>query len=249
MRNTPNVAFAYLYRDGGNNKRSREAVFANPDGMNLDEADRRLRAAFRDGQYFIPERIGLESAAGDWTHDDELDHPWNEYFAGDLDATASRPTDSRALRAFVEQVEAVAADGWEEAERMRKRAPVQITRCVNVPQAVDEVLRQVSEEAIAELVIGYESGDERDFWADHEMDVEVINRRLVVRLTCASNCAGHDPLDRYGEDELRRRLRDIRDILWPPDNPDEPWDSDTIAYVAHLVPKREEANDGRSEET
>jgi hypothetical protein len=193
VSNTLNVAFAYLYRDGGNNKRSREAVFANPDGMNLAEADRRLRAAFRDGQYFIPERIGLESAAGDWTHDDELDHPWNEYFAGDLEATDSRPTDPRTLRAFVGQVEAAAADGWEEAERRRRecqstvvayRAPIQdAIRWEAYKTTLKEMLLDKAEAALAEAITDYEQVEGQDFWCDHQLAVTVEGGDFTVCLT------------------------------------------------------------------
>ncbi|HKZ86587.1 MAG TPA: hypothetical protein VJ793_23395 [Anaerolineae bacterium] len=190
MSNTPNVAFAYLYRDGGNNKRSREAVFANPDGMSLDEADRRLRAAFRDGQYFIPERIGLESAAGDWTHDDELDHPWNEYFAGGLEATDRRPTSPRTLREFVEQVEAVAADGWDEARRRRRerRAKVIVYR-VPIQDAIrweahkttlKDMLLDKAEAALAEAIDDYEQVEGQDFWSDHQLRVEVESGEFAV---------------------------------------------------------------------
>jgi hypothetical protein len=193
VSNTLNVAFAYLYRDGGNNKRSREAVFVNPDGMNLDEADRRLRAAFRDGQYFIPERIGLESAAGDWTHDDELDHPWNEYFAGDLEATGSRPTDPRTLRAFVEQVEAAAADGWQEAERQRRerqskvvvyRVPIQdAIRWEAHKTTLKEMLLDKAEAALAEAIADYEQVEGRDFWCDHQLAVTVEGGDFAICLT------------------------------------------------------------------
>ncbi len=191
--NDTTVAFAYLYRDGGNNKRCAAAVFANPNGMSLDEADHRLRAAFRDGQYFIPKRIGLESAAGDWAHDNELDHPWNEYFAGDLRATDHRPTDPRTLREFVEQVEAVAAGGWEETERRRResRAKVVVYR-VPIQDAIrweahkttlNEMLLDKAEAALAEAITDYEQVEGRDFWRDHQLAVTIEGGDFTICLT------------------------------------------------------------------
>ncbi len=185
MSNVPNVAFAYLYRDGGNNKRYAEAVFANPDGMSLEEADRRLCAAFQGGQHFISDRIGLESAAGDWTHDDDLDHPWNEYFAGDLEATGRRPTHPRTLRAFVESVEAAAAERWDAAQRNPAIYRVAVTDAIVWElhkTNLKEALLDKAEDTLREAIADYEQVEGQDFWSDHQLRVEVKGGEFAVYL-------------------------------------------------------------------
>ena len=53
-------------------------------------------------------------------------------------------------------------------------------------------------------------------------------------------------------EELLRIVENIRDIMWPEDNPDEDWDSDTMGWVGneltccglHRVAKEEQEEDG-----
>jgi len=34
------------------------------------------------------------------------------------------------------------------------------------------------------------------------------------------------------ETELNKLIREIRDVLWPPEDPDEPWSPDTLDKIA-----------------
>ena len=46
-----------------------------------------------------------------------------------------------------------------------------------------------------------------------------------------------DPVDRLTARETRTLLKEIREILWPADDPDEPWSPNTIAAIGDLIEK------------
>lgn len=76
------MVFEYLYRDAGNYKAWGELLL---EGY-LSEAEiERMKARFQDGEFFIPEQIGISSLCEQlWQEcqsepSDELDHVWHEF--------------------------------------------------------------------------------------------------------------------------------------------------------------------------
>ena len=131
------IEFHYMYRDGDNNKDNNILSFANPESsrMLLDEARRRLTAAFDEGTYFIAAQIGVPSVflwSPEANYDPEdsstfpkdlgpgkyvisdSDHCWHEF--DDVRWTEMPPCDTRTIRQFVEEVEAASKRGWAEFE-------------------------------------------------------------------------------------------------------------------------------------
>lgn len=58
-RNPKNVQFNYMYRDGANYKNFGYAIFENPDNLDLQEAEIRIRKCMSDGQNFIASQIDI----------------------------------------------------------------------------------------------------------------------------------------------------------------------------------------------
>lgn len=126
-----NTKFSYIYRDGGNNKRSGAVIFAGPPSPELE---RRLQVAFDEGKYFIAQQIGvpeifLWNSQMNYDPDDpttypknigrdgyciseDMDHCWHE-FRG-IEVTTERPDDprERTIDEFVQEVERIALEGW-----------------------------------------------------------------------------------------------------------------------------------------
>lgn len=136
-----NIEFAYMYRDGGNNKNGGSVVFANPDGLSLTDLADRLAKAFDQQEYFIASQVGIPDvflwgADADYDPEDsstypaegfgpgryviceEMDHCWHE-FAG-VDETEAEPTDTRSITQFVEAVERASGEGWKQFEPKKK---------------------------------------------------------------------------------------------------------------------------------
>jgi hypothetical protein len=87
------VLFQYLYRDGGNNKAFGEVTL---DGELCDGAAAVIRAALLDGEWFIPEQVGLpplQPQLAKWSGGrTELDHDLHEFVG------LRRATDARDMR-------------------------------------------------------------------------------------------------------------------------------------------------------
>jgi len=76
------MVFEYLYRDAGNYKAWGELLLEG----DLSETEiARMKAIFQDGEFFIPEQIGIPSLCEQlWQAcqsdpSDELDHVWHEF--------------------------------------------------------------------------------------------------------------------------------------------------------------------------
>ncbi len=73
-----NILFEYMYRDASNWKQHWEAVFTNTGEIPLAEIEAQIRTALHDGEWFLAEKVDLESQfiGG---HDTDDDHPWHEF--------------------------------------------------------------------------------------------------------------------------------------------------------------------------
>ena len=79
-----NTIVSFLYRDAGNYKRAFDICI--PGMITKDQIDR-IAASLDDGEYFIPERVGL--AAKRWDNfDPQLDHKWCTLRSSGFSSTA-----------------------------------------------------------------------------------------------------------------------------------------------------------------
>lgn len=79
-----NTIISFLYRDAGNYKRTFEICI--PGMITKDQIDR-IMASLDDGEYFIPERVGLTAKRWD-NFDPQLDHKWCELKPSGFSSTA-----------------------------------------------------------------------------------------------------------------------------------------------------------------
>jgi hypothetical protein len=108
-----NVKLTYLYRDAANYKAWGTVIFTNPDGLPLDEIERRLRLCLFDEEFFvaaqvcIPEVFLFREYAFSTT-----DHFYHE--VDSVQYTNEQQTDSqtRSVKTFLEQCEAACKNGW-----------------------------------------------------------------------------------------------------------------------------------------
>jgi hypothetical protein len=104
------VAFDYLYRYASNDKVRGRVIFANPDGLSMEESANRLRRACLQGGAFITASVQLDDLGSPEIPEDG---PWHEFVGvGRMDA--KRPSDQRTLQAFIRDFEAAAWAGWGE---------------------------------------------------------------------------------------------------------------------------------------
>lgn len=83
-----NTKMTYLYRDASNYKKCNEVVVL--DEFTDDDVNR-IVATLQDGEYFIPENVGLECERfAEWTEDD---HPYCELNEDDFELTDEAPTE------------------------------------------------------------------------------------------------------------------------------------------------------------
>lgn len=121
-----NTAIEFLYRDGSNFKTMNRVVL--PGAMTQDQIDR-IMACRDDGEYFIPERLGLDAER--WvTYDDQWDHIWCELHEGDIHPTNLPWTDDVAPEELVRRFEAMRGR-WEEK-------PLPFDFCVPVPEIEEQ---------------------------------------------------------------------------------------------------------------
>lgn len=103
----PNVRFVYSYRDFGNNKKIREVVFSNPNGLQINEIDDLIVKHLIKGEFgiekemnwFLAQEWGLDSLYFE-DRDLELDHPYHTYEGVSL--TEEECTQGLAINTFWE---------------------------------------------------------------------------------------------------------------------------------------------------
>jgi hypothetical protein len=109
-----NIKFVYLYRDASNYKQWGHVTFPNPEGVDPDNLDRRLRAAmmvdstFMAGQVRVPE-VFLFNTMGI----NEDDHCLHEYDSLEIVQERANDKQGRSILEFVGEVERAALRGWE----------------------------------------------------------------------------------------------------------------------------------------
>jgi hypothetical protein len=115
MTISPNIRFAYMYRDAGNYKQRGEAIFFNETHLRLDEIERQIRSRLNDGEFFIARQVHLEERFFEVLYDD--DHPWHEFLGVDAsDDPAFDPDHEhrRDIAEFLSDLEKAHRAGWDE---------------------------------------------------------------------------------------------------------------------------------------
>lgn len=110
-----NTKMTFLYRDASNYKQYNEFVV---EGEITDEDIEKVIACLQDGEYFVPECVGIEAERFvEWTEDD---HPFCELSAEDFELTDESPTEvldgtewrTITVGELVSRFETAADDGW-----------------------------------------------------------------------------------------------------------------------------------------
>lgn len=117
MTSSPNIRFAYMYRDASNYKQHGEAIFSNEKQLLVDEIEKQIRAFLNDGEYFIARQIHLEERFCDALYDD--DHPWHELLrveATDDPTFDPEPEHIRDIAEFLAELEIAHRAGWDEMD-------------------------------------------------------------------------------------------------------------------------------------
>jgi hypothetical protein len=110
-----NVAFVYLYRDGGNHKKWGRVVFSDPDRLIDDSVEEKLRLAFLQDGMFIALQIRVPEmflyASGKFSFDDHCYHEFDS-----VRATLDVVDDAlgRSITQFLAEVTQEAKRGWRE---------------------------------------------------------------------------------------------------------------------------------------
>ncbi len=110
---TNNVKFNYLYRDAGNYKSWGTTVFANPDGLLINDVESRPRKSFFYRELFVARQIGIPEVFL-YTTDaaTEDDHCFHEFESIELTNEAPNDVHKRTLKDFVAEVEKESAKSW-----------------------------------------------------------------------------------------------------------------------------------------
>lgn len=110
-----NTRIEYLYRDADNYKCHNAVVI--PGTMSREQIVR-LMACLDEGEYFIPEQVGLpanDMQSLGYSYDEQSDHPWFQLYASGIVPTAQAPTEDVDPEALVVRFEKAAKDGWDES--------------------------------------------------------------------------------------------------------------------------------------
>lgn len=111
-----NTQLTLLYRDACNYKTTGEVVFK---GTPTPKLVARLMATLSEGEYLVPEQVGLTHPAtqdpmfASRFPDEQDDHGFVEVATHDVVATHAPADDERTFAAFVDACEKAAAQGWD----------------------------------------------------------------------------------------------------------------------------------------
>ncbi len=117
MNRSPNVEFAYLYRDGSNYKAWGSIVFRHDRRYSIDDLRNRIVAAIHSEGTFTAHQVRIPELFlyldGDVTPDDHCFHEFH-----DLAETDAEPSDglARTIEEFVHEMELQGSRGWEAFE-------------------------------------------------------------------------------------------------------------------------------------
>jgi len=112
---SPNIRFAYMYRDASNYKQHGEAIFSNETHLPLDEIEKQIRSHLNDGEFFIARQVHLEERFFEVVYDD--DHPWHEFLGVDASDDPAFDPDhehKRDIAEFLSDLEKAHRAGWDE---------------------------------------------------------------------------------------------------------------------------------------
>jgi hypothetical protein len=78
MSSNRNIAFNYLYRDGGNYKKFHSVIFKNDQSISIEELESLIKSKLIYGEWFYADQWQLPDLHFDnW--DNELDHTFHEF--------------------------------------------------------------------------------------------------------------------------------------------------------------------------
>jgi hypothetical protein len=107
------IKFNYLYRDASNFKKWASVVFANPEGLSVDDIGDSLRNNFLSDQLFIAHQIRIPQAflfaQYPLTVDD---HCFHEFYSVEPASDAANDTFDRSILGFIVEVHTEACLGW-----------------------------------------------------------------------------------------------------------------------------------------
>ena len=115
MTISPNIRFAYMYRDASNYKLHGEVILSNEKQLAVEEIEKQIRSLLNEGEYFIARQVHLEERFFDVVNDD--DHPWHEVVV--VEATSDPtfdpiPEHKRDIADFLADLEKAHRAGWDE---------------------------------------------------------------------------------------------------------------------------------------
>ena len=115
MTISPNIRFAYMYRDASNYKLHGEVILSNEKQLAVEEIEKQIRSLLNEGEYFIARQVHLEERFFDVVNDD--DHPWHEVVV--VEATNDPtfdpvPEHKRDIADFLADLEKAHRAGWNE---------------------------------------------------------------------------------------------------------------------------------------
>jgi hypothetical protein len=107
------VKVAYLYRDAGNYKNWGDLVFSNPEMLNVEEIESRIRRSLFDGFLFIARQIDVPDlflyTRGQPTTDD---HCFHEIDTISETEEMANDCQNRTIFTFIQQIERIGRNGW-----------------------------------------------------------------------------------------------------------------------------------------
>lgn len=119
MKKPSNVKLNYLYRDASNYKAWGEVIFANPEGLSLEEIEKSLTSYFLAGMFFVASQVGIPEVFLFYKYPfSEDDHFFHEFDS--VEYTSEQVTDSegRSTEEFIDQCKFAKQECWQHRERI-----------------------------------------------------------------------------------------------------------------------------------
>lgn len=123
-----NTVLTFMYRDGANYKTHNSAVL---DGEMDQSQVLRVLACLDEGEFFIPERVGIRASR--WNeYNEQFDHVWCTLYEGDMQDVTDQPTDCGITPEELVRRFELMKGRWEEH-------PLPCDFCKKVPEAEDDI--------------------------------------------------------------------------------------------------------------
>lgn len=106
-----NTMVRYCYTDGANYKKFGKCVIK---GVMSTEQESTVLASLDEGEFFIPEMVGIPALNFDkeFGHDEDLDHPWCHFPVEPFMKTIEVPTVNLTVDEFVDRFKKAAENHW-----------------------------------------------------------------------------------------------------------------------------------------